>query len=306
MNEPAYKRLYCDGRLKARIEKGLAGLTSCLLCPRMCGVDRLKEGSGFCAIGRKAKVAACSAHFGEEYPLVGRKGSGTIFFSSCNLRCVFCQNYEISHLNEGSEVGVRDLAAMMISLQEKGCHNINLVTPTHVIPQILEALLPAVEGGLKIPLIYNCGGYEKIETLQLLDGIFDMYMPDFKFWDDNASLKFCDVPDYRKTAMNALKEMHRQVGDLVFDENGIAARGLLVRHLVMPDNIAGTDSILDFIAKEISTETYTNVMYQYRPCGEALSDSRISRRLTAREFADAQKAADSAGLTRLDKGTSKK
>ena len=300
MEEPSCLKLYRDGRLQARMEEGISGLASCTLCPRSCGVNRLNEETGYCGIGRKAKVAAFSAHFGEESPLVGRGGSGTIFFSSCNLGCNFCQNYEISHLREGEKTDAGELAAMMIHLQEKGCHNINFVTPSHMVPQILEALVPAVESGLNVPLVYNCGGYESLETLRLLDGVFDIYMPDFKFWDDRAALRFCEAPGYRKAAMTALKEMHRQVGDLVVDENGIAIRGLLVRHLVMPGNIAGTDGIMEFIGKEISPQTYVNVMDQYRPCGEAASDATICRRLTAREYADARKAAVNAGLTRLD------
>ena len=201
---------------------------------------------------------------------------------------------------KGRRLDARELAAMMIHLQEKGCRNINFVTPTHMVPQILEALVPAVEGGLNVPLVYNCGGYESVDALRLLEGVIDIYMPDFKFWDDQAALKFCDAPDYRKTAVMALKEMHRQVGDLMLDENGIAMRGLLVRHLVMPRNVAGTDKILEFIGKEISPDTYVNVMDQYRPCGEAASDETISRRLTAQEYADARNAAATAGLTRLD------
>ncbi len=300
MNEPGYLKLYREGCLPSLIEKGLAELASCKFCPRCCGVNRLQEETGYCRTGRTARVAAYSSHFGEEAPLVGKGGSGTIFFSSCNLGCSFCQNWEISHLNQGADAHAQDLAAMMIHLQETGCHNINFVTPTHVVPQILEALLPAIEKGLHSPLVYNCGGYENVNTLRLLDGVFDIYMPDFKFWHDDAARRFCDAPHYRENAIRALKEMHRQVGDLVLDNRGIALRGLLVRHLVMPNNIAGTDRILEFIAKEISIDTYVNVMDQYRPCGKAAEDG-IFRRLTAREFADALAAAKAAGLTRLDR-----
>lgn len=301
MKEPSYRTLYRDGSLQTRMEKAVAGLATCRVCPRSCDVNRLNGEKGYCGTGRTARVAAFSAHFGEESPLVGKGGSGTIFFSSCNLGCSFCQNYEISHLNEGEDASIRELAIMMLQLQEKGCHNINFVTPTHVVPQILEALVPAVEAGLEVPLVYNCGGYESVETLRLLDGVFDIYMPDFKFWNDEAAIKYCDAPDYRKIAMITLEEMYRQVGNLVLDDNGVALRGLLVRHLVMPDNIAGTDKIFQFIAEELSPETYVNVMDQYRPCGEASSDEIISRRLTAREYADARNAALKSGLTRLDR-----
>lgn len=235
-------------------------LRECRLCPRECGVDRLSDEKGYCRTGRKAMVASFNPHFGEEAPLVGKSGSGTIFFSSCNLRCSFCQNYEISHLREGAEVEARDLAAIMIQLASTGCHNINLVTPTHVVPQILEALSLAVENGLALPMVYNCGGYEKVETLKLLRGIVDIYMPDFKFWDSGWAERYCNAPDYREKAVSALKEMHKQVGDLEIDENGIAQRGLLARHLVMPREIAGTKEVMEFISREISPNTYVNVM----------------------------------------------
>ena len=275
-------------------------MENCRLCPRECKADRFSGEIGHCQTARKAKVASYNAHFGEEAPLVGRFGSGTIFLNSCNLRCSFCQNYDISHLNEGVEVEPEQMAAMMIQLAEKGCHNINFVTPTHVVPQILEALIHAIEQGLKIPLVYNSGGYDGEETLKLLDGIFDIYMPDFKFWDGKWAERYCRAPDYREMAIVAIKEMHRQVGDLAIDDQGVAIRGLLVRHLVMPDNIAGTEKIMHFLAKEISTNTYVNVMNQYRPCGEAHKDEFIKRPLTPQEFRDAMNIAREAGLMRLD------
>jgi len=272
----------------------------CHLCPRECGVNRLDGETGYCRTGRRTRVASYNAHFGEETPLVGNSGSGTIFFSSCNLLCSFCQNYDISHLNQGVEVGPSQIAAMMIELQGKGCHNINFVTPTHTVVQILEALIPAIEQGLNLPLVYNSGGYECVETLALLDRVFDIYMPDFKFWEDKWSERFCKTPDYRKRARAAIKEMHRQVGDLLVDSDGIAVQGLLIRHLVMPNGVAGTDRVMDFVANEISLDTYVNVMDQYRPCGDADADDLINRRLTSEEFRRAVGAARDAGLSRLD------
>jgi len=298
--EPSYLKLYRNGELSARLEKAIGMMKACRLCPRECGVNRLEGETGICRTGRKAKVASFNAHFGEEGPLVGRYGSGTIFISSCNLLCTFCQNYEISHLAEGTEVEPEQIAAMMVHLAERGCHNINFVTPSHVVPQILEALVPAIEQGLDVPLVYNSGGYDSAETLRLLDGVFDVYMPDFKFWDGTHADRFCKAPDYREVAVEAIKEMHRQVGDLVLDEEGIAVKGLLVRHLVMPMQVAGTREIMDFLAKEISPDTYVNVMDQYRPCGDAGKDPSINRRLTSREYREAVDAAQKAGLARLD------
>lgn len=298
--EPSYLKLCHEGELAGRIERALGLMESCRLCPRECGVNRLEGEVGFCGTGRRASVASFNAHFGEESPLVGRHGSGTIFFSSCNLLCSFCQNYEISHLAEGTEVGPEQLAAMMIRLARQGCHNINFVTPTHVVPQILEALLKAVEQGLDVPLVYNSGGYDSEETLRLLDGVFDIYMPDFKFWDGKMAERFCDAPDYREAAVKAVGEMHRQVGDLKLDSEGIAFRGLLVRHLVMPNNVAGTAKVMEFFAEKVSTDTYMNVMDQYRPCGTADRDELINRRLSSREYREAVDAATKAGLTRLD------
>ena len=300
MGEPSYLRLYRDGELAARIEKGFALMESCRLCPRQCGVNRLDGETGYCRTGRRARVASFNAHFGEEAPLVGNRGSGTIFFSSCNLLCSFCQNYDVSHLNQGVEVGAARIAAMMIELMENGCHNINFVTPTHTVVQILEALIPAIEQGLNLPLVYNSGGYESVETLALLDGVFDIYMPDFKFWEDRWAQRFCKAPDYREHAKAAIREMHRQVGDLLVDSAGIAVQGLLIRHLVMPNDVAGTDRVMDFLANEISVETYVNMMDQYRPLGDADADDLINRRLAPEEFRRAVGEARDAGLSRLD------
>ena len=298
--EPSYIDLYKKGDLAERVEVALSRLAECKFCPRQCGVNRLEGEKGFCKTGRKAIVASYNAHFGEESPLVGQYGSGTIFMSSCNLLCSFCQNFEISHLREGREVEPEQMAAMMLALAQRGCHNINFVTPTHVIPQILEALLVAVREGLRVPLVYNTSGYDEVGSIELLEGIFDIYMPDFKFWDPKWAERYCHAPDYPEKARTAIKEMHRQVGDLVIDDRGIAQRGLLIRHLVMPNNIAGTKEIMQFIATELSPNTYVNVMDQYRPCGKAYEDEFINRRLTGQEFRSATQAAKKAGLTRLD------
>jgi len=256
---------------------------------------------GFCQTGRLAVLASFGPHFGEETPLVGRSGSGTIFFSHCNLMCIFCQNYEISHGGEGVPINAQQLAGIMLDLQGRGCHNINFVTPSHVIPQLLEALPLAVENGLQVPLVYNCGGYELVTALRLLDGIVDIYMPDFKFWDSDVAEQFCGARDYTERAREAFLEMHRQVGDLQLDSNGIALRGLLVRHLVMPFGLAGTKSVLDFLATSISKNTYINIMDQYRPCGGAVGKSSIGRRITADEYREALQIAKEVGLTRLDR-----
>ena len=298
--EPSYLKLHSQGRLKERVQRAFGVLESCHLCPRNCGVNRLIGELGVCETGRNAAVASYNAHFGEESPLVGQAGSGTIFMSSCNLLCSFCQNYEISHGKEGTEVGPEQMAHMMLQLSGAGCHNINFVTPTHVVPQILEALPLAIDRGLRVPLVYNSSGYDSVETLKLLDGIFDIYMPDFKFWEKRWAERYCGAPDYRDVATAAFLEMHRQVGDLVMDERGIAQRGLLVRHLVMPNGVAGTEKVMGFLAEEISTDTYVNVMDQYRPCGSAHRDEFINRRLHSKEYRDAVSAARRAGLERLD------
>ena len=279
----------------------LSLLKQCRMCPRNCGVDRTGSQQGVCRTLRYAKVASFGPHFGEEAPLVGRSGSGTIFFTHCNLACSFCQNYDISHLGHGTEVGPHDIASMMLALAELGCHNINLVTPTHVVPQILEALPEAIEGGLDIPLVYNTGAYDTVATLNILENIFDIYMPDFKFWDEDYAEQFCHALDYPEAARAAIKEMHRQVGDLVIHEDGIARRGLLLRHLVMPGDNAGTSDVMHFLAEEISRNTYVNLMDQYHPCYHAAGDPAINRRIMRDEYADALQAAADAGIHRLDK-----
>jgi len=293
-------KLYTEGKLRERVDQAVGLLKRCALCPRECHVNRLAEETGFCRTGRKARVASIHAHYGEEAPLVGTGGSGTIFFSSCNLLCSFCQNFDISHLMEGQDVEPEDLASMMLFLQRKGCHNINFVTPSHVVPQILEGLVSAVDKGLHLPLVYNTGGYDAVETLKLLDGIFDIYMPDFKFWDAKWSEMFCQSPDYRKKVSAAILEMHHQVGDLEIDETGIAMKGLIVRHLVMPADVANTREVMRFLAEKVSKDTYVNVMDQYRPCGKAISDPIINRRITGKEFSDAIRQTKETGLHRLD------
>jgi putative pyruvate formate lyase activating enzyme len=298
--EPAYLQTYQSGVLAERIADSQRWLAKCTLCPRLCKVDRLADEKGQCRTGRQAVMASYGPHFGEETPLVGSHGSGTIFFAHCNLFCIFCQNYDISHEGHGTPVSASDLAAVMVALQEQGCHNINFVTPTHVLAQILESLPLAIEQGLRIPLVYNCGGYERVTALKLLAGIVDIYMPDFKFWDEEPAQVFCDAPDYAERARQALREMHRQVGDLQLDEKGIARRGLLVRHLVMPGGLAGTRGILRFIAKKVSPNTYVNVMDQYRPCGQAVGRSDIGRPITSAEYEEALRIAREEGLKRLD------
>ena len=298
--EASYLKTHNEGILQERIESALEILENCRLCPRYCEVNRLEDEVGVCKTGRQAVVSSYSPHFGEEDPLVGTGGSGTIFMTHCNLGCIFCQNYEISHLSQGVPVATSDLAEMMLSLQRRGCHNVNFVTPTHMVPQILEALPEAIEEGLQVPLVYNCGGYEEVDTLRLLDGIFDIYMPDFKFWESKVAAKFCSAPDYRDKVCAAVKEMHRQVGDLTLDKAGVAQRGLLIRHLVMPDGLASTRDIMRYLANEISRNTYVNVMSQYRPCGEAHEYPELRRSITAEEFREAVSMAQEEGIHRLD------
>lgn len=299
--EPAYLELLRSGELKRRVEEARSMLEECRLCGRECRVNRLEGVKGaVCGTGEKAVVSSFNAHFGEEAPLVGQSGSGTIFFTNCNLKCQFCQNYEISQVGEGREVSPEEIAGMMLHLQSQGCHNINFVSPTHVIPQIMAALLIAAERGLQVPLVHNTGGYDSLEALRLLDDIVDIYMPDMKYADDKVGRKLSKVKEYPQVNQAAVREMHRQVGDLVIDEQGVAQRGLLVRHLVLPNGLAGTAEIAEFLAEEISPETYLNVMSQYRPMYKAHEYPRINRRLTAEELEAAVNLALEAGLTRLD------
>ena len=300
--QPAYLKLWESGELSRRVELGLEKLGDCALCPRNCHVNRLEDETKVCKTGRYAVVSSYFAHFGEERCLRGSRGSGTIFFSSCNLRCVFCQNYEISWLGEGRATEPHELAAMMLDLQDKGCHNINFVTPEHVVPQILEALLPAVERGLRLPLVYNTSAYDSRDSLALMDGIVDIYMPDFKFWDPGQARRYAKAPEYPDTARRAIKEMHRQVGPLVTDEDGIARRGVLLRHLVMPGGVAGTPEIMQWIARELGADTYVNLMAQYHPACRVSEREypEIDRCITGSEFQQALDAFYAAGLARLD------
>jgi putative pyruvate formate lyase activating enzyme len=300
--EPAYVGLWQSGELARRVERGLEKLADCALCPRNCHVNRLEDKRKTCRTGRYAVVSSHFAHHGEEPCLRGWRGSGTIFFSWCNLRCIFCQNYEISWRGEGRTVRPEELCAMMLELQAQGCHNINLVTPEHVVPQVLEALLPAVERGLRLPLVYNTSAYDSLESLALMDGVVDIYMPDFKFWDPEKARAYAKAPDYPEAARRAIREMHRQVGPLVTDEQGIARRGVLLRHLVMPGAAAGTAEIMQWIGRELSPNTYVNLMAQYRPAGHvsATRYPEINRCITAGEFRQAREAFRAAGLHRLD------
>ncbi len=299
-NEPVYINTFKTGLLEKKVFQAKKLLKNCDLCPRQCAVDRTSGEFGFCKTGMNSIVCSFNPHFGEERPLVGKNGSGTIFFSSCNLLCNFCQNYEISHKREGQEITDDKLALMMLHLQQQGCHNINFVTPSHVVPQILSALQIAIPQGLSVPIVYNTGGYDRVETLQLLDGIVDIYMPDFKFFSSETA-KIADMPeDYPEVVKQAICEMHKQVGDLVIDSSKVAQRGLLVRHLILPDGLAGTKETMDFLSKEISTNTYVNIMSQYRPCGTAHNIKSLSRNISVKEYKDALEIAKNKGMKRLD------
>jgi putative pyruvate formate lyase activating enzyme len=300
MFEPAYLTALKEGSLQEKIDQAREKLSECDICPRNCKVDRLQGEMGFCKTGTRAVVSSANPHFGEEAPLVGSGGSGTIFMTSCNLKCVFCQNYEISHLMGGQEVDTSAFGGLMVGLQRLGCHNINFVTPSHVVPQILEAIKWAAEEGLRVPLVYNSGGYDSVETLRLLDGVIDIYMPDLKFMDARVSKELMNAPDYPEVVRAAIIEMHRQVGDLQIDDKGIATRGLLVRHLVMPDDLAETRKAMRFLAGEVSTNTYVNIMNQYRPCGLAHEYPKLDKSVTRAEFIRAIDEARAEGIERLD------
>ena len=297
MSPAAYIEAHRTGALARRAAEASARLAACDLCPRECGVDRLGEGRGVCGAGDTAEVASWGPHFGEEPPLVGRHGSGTIFLAHCGLRCCFCQNHDIS-FGSGTPLTAAQLAGIMLELQRTGCRNVNFVTPTHYLPQILQAVDVAAGRGLELPLGWNCGGYESVAALRLLDGIVDIHMPDIKFSAPGPARRFCGAPDYFERAKEAVREMHRQVGDLEIGPDGVARRGLLVRHLVLPDGLAGTEAVMRFLAEEVSRETWVNVMDQYRPCHEARRFPELARRITAEEWAAAAAAARAAGLHR--------
>lgn len=283
MKYPSYLKLFEEGILEERVSKAIDMLQRCNVCPHNCGVNRTEDEKGICKTGRYAIVSSYFPHLGEEFPIRGLKGSGTIFFSYCNMKCVYCQNYTISQLGEGKEVKPETLANIMIYLQEMGCHNINLVTPSHVVPQILEALLIAVRQGLKIPLVYNTSSYDSLETIRLLDGIVDIYLADFKYWENYLGEMYSKVKNYSDIAKEVVKEMYRQVGDLKVDERGIAYRGLLIRHLVMPSMLDSSKEIMKFL-KSISPNMAVNVMDQYMPYYKAYKYKEISRRITPSEY----------------------
>jgi len=298
---PVYLGLPPDA-IRDRAATAVAGLASCTVCPRNCRVDRLRDERAVCKTGRWARVASFFPHFGEEDCLRGSHGSGTIFLSWCNLRCVFCQNFDVSQEGVGAEVQPEGLTAMMLELQSQGCHNINLVTPEHLVPQILEALPLAIARGLRVPIVYNTSAYDSLESLRALDGLVDIFMPDFKIWDPDLAHRYLRARDYPAIARAAFRERHRQVGDLVIGPDGLARRGLLVRHLVMPGGIAGTAAIMRFLADELSRETFVNLMDQYHPAGRVsrVRFPEIDRRITDEEFAAARTAVLDAGLHRLD------
>lgn len=298
----AYQKLRQRNALASRVRQALELLKSCCLCGRRCGAHRLQGEHGECRTGRQTSVSSYGPHFGEEAPLVGHHGSGTIFFANCNLRCLFCQNYPISQLGEGMPVSKEQLAGMMLSLQAQGCHNINLVSPTHVMPQILEALEVAVGKGLDLPLVYNTGGYDSAETLEALDGIVDIYMPDMKYSADQTAEALSGIRDYPTVNRAAVKEMHRQVGDLQLDPQpeGVAWHGLLVRHLVLPNDLAGTGKTVRFLAEQVSPHTYLNIMAQYRPCYQATRVPQLTRPVTRQEHQKAINLALQYGMERLD------
>ena len=296
---PMYLEKLTINDLRKRADALQQLLTECRICPNKCNVNRLEgEEGSYCHSANEVIVSSFAPHFGEEPPLVGFSGSGTIFFTNCNLSCVFCQNYDISQLGHGSRGSVEQLAEIMLLLQNKGCHNINLVSPTHFVPQIVSALVIAVDKGVEIPIVYNCGGYESVETLKLLEDIIDIYMPDIKYSDSETAARLSGVKNYWDVVQSAVKEMHRQVGDLHINRRGITKRGLLIRHLVLPNNLAGTKKVIDFIASEISKETYVNIMDQYYPSNKANQYAELNRRITNEEYQLIINYAKQRGLSR--------
>jgi putative pyruvate formate lyase activating enzyme len=298
---PAYEKLEIEGKLAQKVKQAYALFENCQLCPRKCGVNRQKGEKGFCRALVKPVIFSYQPHFGEEISLVGEKGSGTIFFSNCNLRCIFCQNWPISHEGRGKEFQDEDLADMMLELQGMGCHNINLVTPTHVMPNILNATRMALKKGLKLPLVYNTSGYERLEILKILDGIVDIYLPDFKYMDADKAAKYsAGASDYPEVTKKAITEMHRQVGVHKIDKEGIAIRGLMIRHLVMPNRVAGTEKFVKWVAEALPKDTYINIMAQYRVEYKAYDYPEIARGISVQEFMETMDWAEKYGLTNLD------
>ncbi|MEJ2707612.1 MAG: radical SAM protein [Anaerolineales bacterium] len=299
--EPAYRKLLQSGEFNQRVQEAYRRLESCEICPRDCRKNRLAGEFGVCRTGALARVSSYGPHMGEENPLRGWRGSGTIFFSGCNLRCQYCQNYEISQRAGGYEVEPQELAAIMLELQSYGCHNINFVSPTHVVPQIMAGVAIAAQAGLRLPLVYNTGGFDSRDTLALLDGVVDIYMPDMKYASAQIAKYYSRIRNYPSVNQAAVRAMHSQVGDLVIDKHGIAQRGLLVRHLVLPNNLAGSEETLRFLAQEISKNTYLNLMDQYRPAYNAMRYPKLKRRITSQEYQHARQLAAEFGLQRLDR-----
>jgi len=299
--QPGFLQLLQTGELRKRATKAYEHLSNCDVCALACGIDRRNGELGTCKTGERAKISSYGPHLGEENPLRGHRGSGTIFFTRCNLRCQYCQNHDISQTDSGYEIEPEELAVIMLELQDRGCHNINFVSPSHVVPQILAGVLIAAQAGLMIPLVFNSGGYDSMTMLALLDGVIDIYMPDMKYGDPEIGRLYSKIPDYPQVNQMVVKEMHRQVGDLILDERGIANRGLLIRHLVLPENLAGTDRVIRFLAQEISTNTYLNLMDQYRPAYHAGNYPELNRTITREEYSQAVQLAQESGLTNLDK-----
>ncbi len=296
---PSYIGLYSSGELQRRTERAVAMLRRCTVCPRACGVNRTAGELGFCRAGLDPVVASWNAHLWEEPPITGTLGSGTVFFTFCTARCLFCQNYPISQLGVGQRTSVRRLAAMMLELQGRGCHNINLVTPTHFVPQILSALIHAVEGGLHLPLVYNSSGYESVETLQLLEGVVDIYLPDAKYADDGIAERLSGFQNYVEANRAGLREMYRQVGpDLILNRQGLAIRGMIIRHMVLPAGLAGTRQVLGWIARELSPLIHVSLMAQYFPAHRAVGDAVLGRKINSEEYLSALEAFDTVGMER--------
>lgn len=301
--QPAYLKTHQEGKLKEKVEQALTRLADCTVCPRDCHADRLSNKIGVCKSGRLARVSSHFPHFGEEDVLRGWRGSGTIFFAWCNLRCVFCQNFETSQIGVGHEVTAQELAGLMIELQEMGCHNINFVTPEHVVPQVLEALPYAIDRGLRLPIVYNTSSYDSLHSIELMKGIVDIYMPDFKVWEREHARKYLLAPNYPAVAQTIVRAMHEQVGELVVDEQGLALRGVIVRHLVMPGLLDDTRAIMGYVGREMSPDTYVNVMDQYYPAWKVRTEARyeeINRHIFPEELAQAFAFAREAGLWRFD------
>jgi putative pyruvate formate lyase activating enzyme len=299
--EPAYLQLLRSKELDQRVAQAYQVMEKCAICAWECGVNRLAGERGICRTGKRAMVSSYGLHLGEEDPLRGWRGSGTIFFTRCNLRCQFCQNHDISQTDNGYKMEPEAIAAIMLELQAAGCHNINLVSPSHVVPQILAAVLIAAQAGLRLPLVYNTGGYDSMTSLQLLDDVIDIYMPDMKYASPQIGLRYSKIRNYPQVNQAAVREMHRQVGDLQIDDRGLATRGLLVRHLVLPNNLAGTQKIVQFLVEEISKDTYLNLMDQYRPAYKASQYPQLNRCITPSEYQQALQIALQSGLHRLDK-----